>query len=176
MKQNIMVVSYNYELSKNIAHKLAETFNMRAFDQIELFEFDNLPRTFDEVLKIKGSEYVLKELRSIVKMELDFDNVSFAADISLAETSEDIFYRMKLSNFVIFMFKPLEIEMAELGKIKYISEDTKNFFKTSAEVLEQREKIINEKCADISINVDGLEEDKIIELIEKLIETYYSVG
>ncbi len=175
MKQNIMVISYDYTLSKNISNMLAESFNMRAFDQLELFEFDHIPRSFEEVLQIEGKEYIYKKFRSIIKMELEFDNASFAADISLADNCEDIFYKIKLSNFVILLYKPTEVELSEVSSKNSKPTLKEQFFATTSEELKSRQKKINEACADISINIDGLKDNEIVSLIEKLIEAYYSV-
>ena len=47
MKQNLLVTSYDYDVSKRLAEKLADVFSMRTLDVISLFEFDNMPNTFD---------------------------------------------------------------------------------------------------------------------------------
>ena len=85
MKQNLLVVSYDYELSKQIAIKLADVFSMRFFDQKELFEFDHMPMSFREIYSLNGADYVKKKMKSIIGMELDFDNAVFVADISFAD-------------------------------------------------------------------------------------------
>ena len=119
MKQNLLVVSYDYDLSKDLARKLAEVFSMRFFDQKELFEFDHLPRTFAESLALNGKDYILKKFRSIVKMELDFDDAVFVADISFADNCTDLFYKINLSNFVVLLQKRIEEEIDELKQKKY---------------------------------------------------------
>lgn len=176
MKQNLLVLSYDYSLSKRITEKLAGVFSMRELDQFELFEFDHIPRTFDEVLKIEGDAYIMKKFRSIIKMELEFDNAAFTANINCADNCEDLFYKMKLSNFVIFLYKPIDTEMSELENMKYQTKIQKEFFKTDKQTLQIREDKIKRNCADISINIEGLSDDKIVELIIKLINAYYSVG
>lgn len=169
-----MVICYDYALGKRIAQRLAEVFSMRFFDQLELFEFDHIPRTFEEVYKMEGRDYVLKKFRSIIKMELDFDNAAFTAHISLADNSEELFYRMKLSNFVILLYKPIEKEMLELENKMYKSPEQKEFAFLQKDVLQNYEEKIKKDCADIAVNIDGISEDALIELIEKLIEAYYT--
>ena len=66
-----MIISYDYDISKRVAEKLADVFSMRTLDMISMFEFDHIPNTFNDVLKINGKNYVEKEFRSILKMELD---------------------------------------------------------------------------------------------------------
>ena len=70
MKQNMLVLSYDYELSKRIAEKLSDAFSMRVLDSIDLFEFDHIPFSFKEILEKNGIEYVIKKMKSIIKMEL----------------------------------------------------------------------------------------------------------
>ena len=38
MKQNLLVISYDYDLSKRLAERLADVFSMRVFDQIEFIK------------------------------------------------------------------------------------------------------------------------------------------
>ena len=107
MKQNMLVTSYDYDVSKRLAEKLADVFSMRTLDMISLFEFDHMPNTFSEIYKINGKDYIEKEFRSILKMELDFDNVVFVANLGFADKLEDLFYKIKLSNFVILLKKDM---------------------------------------------------------------------
>ena len=102
MKQNLLILSYDYTLSKRLSAKFADNFSMRVFDQRELFEFDHLPRSFSEVLLERGREYVFKKFKSIIKMEFDFENTVFVADYSLADYAYDIFHNIKLANFTIY--------------------------------------------------------------------------
>ena len=102
-----------------MASKLAELFSMHVFDELELFEFDHMPRTYDEILSTLGKEYIFKELRSIVDSEIEFDDAVFVADITFADNCEDLFYKLKLSNFVVLLTKPIELEMEELKNKTY---------------------------------------------------------
>ena len=153
MKQNILVVSYDYKFSRMIASELASLFSMHLFDEIELFEFDHIPRTLDEVLESQGKEYVLKKLRSIVKSEIEFDDAVFVADISFADNCFDLFYRLKLSNFVVLLTKPIETEFEEMQQKEYRSKAEKQLFCSTQKVLEQREDIIIKNLADIIVDV-----------------------
>ena len=53
-----------------------------------------------------------------MKGELEFDDVVMAADISFADNCVDLFYKIKLSNFVVFMYKGIQDEMKELSNKK----------------------------------------------------------
>lgn len=148
---------------------------MRTLDQFEMFDFNHIPRSFSEVLEQSGSEYVKNELRGIVKMELDFDNVVFAADISLGETCKDIFFRIKLSNFVVFVTKNLNSELSELDKKEYSSKSVKKFFSMNKKTLAEREANIKFDLADAVIVADDLTDDQIARKIELEVLKYYKV-
>lgn len=176
MKQNILVVSYDYGFSKQIAKKLAELFSMHLFDELELFSFDHMPRTYDEIFDALGKDYIYNELKDIVSSEVEFDDAVFVADISFADNSEDLFYKLKLSNFVVLLTKPIELEMEELSKKEYGSKAEEKLFATDRELLEEREDKIIKNLADIIVDADNLTEEQIIAEIVDKIKSYYNVN
>lgn len=176
MKQNLLVTSYDYDLSKRLAEKLADAFSMRVLDAIGLFEFDHIPRSFREMLELNGYDYVMKKLRSILKMELDFDDTVFVTNVSFADNCSDLFYKIKLSNFVILLKKDLAEEEKELKAKQYQFESERSFFVCDKTVLETRETSISKDCADIVIEMGDLSEDEIVEKIIDKIKNYYSVN
>lgn len=176
MKQNMLVTSYDYELSKRLAEKLADAFSMRVLDSIDLFEFDHIPFTFKEILEKNGIEYVMKEMKSILKMELDFDDAVFVSNINMADNCFDLFYKVKLSNFVILLKKDLNDEIFELEKKVFKTDAERRFFASSMADLETREELIEKDCADIVIDITGLNDDEIVSKIIDKIKIYYSVN
>ena len=176
MKQNLLLTSYDYDVSKRLASELAESFSMRVLNQIELFEFDNMPNTFKDVLEKNGIEYVKKEMNSIIKMELDFDDTVFVANINFADTMKDMFYKIKLSNFVILLKKDIEQEIKELEDKIFETEEEKKFFVSNRVELEKREYVLTQDCADIVVDITNLSDEEIIENIVDKIKNYYSVN
>lgn len=175
MKQNLLIISYDYDLSKRLAHRLAESFSMRVFDQIELFEFDHLPRKISDVISSQGMKYVLKKMRSLLKMELDFDDAVFVCNLATADSTEDLFFKVNLSNFVIFLHKEPNVELRELLKKHYSSRHEREFFVPSRAKLIEREKKVAEFCADVNLNITNLSDEEIEEKIIEKIKEYYSV-
>lgn len=173
MKQNILIVGYNYELSKRIAEKLAIPFSMRVFDQLELFLFDHMPRSFSDVCKDSGTEYIKKKLKSILKMELGFEDAIFVADLVIADNCSDLYHKIKLSNFVVFVHKNKDGELEELKKKKYPSKEETEFFAYDKNILKMREESIEKDCADISVDIENLTENEIVEKIISEIENFY---
>lgn len=176
MKQNILIVGYDYNVSKRLAEQLADTFGMRTLDMINMFEFDNIPNTFEDVLKISGKDYVEKELRSILKMELDFDNVVFVSWLKSLDGLEDLIYRVKLSNFIILIKKDIEDELLELENEEYSNESIKEFFKLTKEDIIKHENQIEKNCADIVVDISNLTNSEIVQKIIDKIKNYYSVN
>lgn len=176
MKRNLLVSSYDYELSKQVAKKLADGFSMRFFDQKELFEFDHVPRTLGEVCNEFGIEYVQKKLRSIVKGELDFDDAVMVADLSFIEYCVDLFYKIKLSNFIVFLYKDIEREVDELSFKDYRFDSEKQLFVPDKDKLEQRESAMKLELADIVVDITSKTIDEIVDEIVDKIKNYYSVN
>lgn len=176
MKQNILVVSYNYKLSQKIAKNLAEIFSMRYFDQLELFEFDHIPRRFEDVLSENGEDYVLKKLRSITKMQLDFSDSVYCCDMSFVSNCDDLFYKINLNNFVVFLKKDNTItELQDLETIEYKTNLAKQFFIKNEQTLRNRKKQVAENLADIIVDVTNLSEEEITDRIVDDIKNYYYV-
>ena len=176
MKQNLLVTSYDYDISKRLAKKLAEVFSMRMLDEIELFEFDHLPFSFLDVVHKNGILYAQKEMVSIMKNEIDFDDVVFASNIGFAETCVDIFYKIKLSNFVVLLEKNLAREIQELEAKSFGSELEKKYFFGGEKVLCQRKKVIKSEVADIVVQIEDKTDEEIIDEIVDKIKNYYSVN
>lgn len=175
MKQNILIVSYDYDVSRQVAKNLADSFSMRTFDQKELFEFDHMPRTFAEVYRLNGKDYVLRKMKSILKMELHFDDAIFIADNCFADNCYDLFYKIKLSNFVVFLTKDIQTEIQEITQKKYSSEECEEFYKISETELKEREYAIRNDVADIVVDISKKTISQICEEIVDKIKNYYSV-
>ena len=176
MKQNLLVLSYDYDLSKQVAKNLAEVFSMRFFDQRELFEFDHAPRTFAQVCEEYGTNYVRQELRSIVQGELEFDDAVFVADIGLVDNCQDLFYKIKLSNFIVFLNKDIDEEFAEISQKHFENENVAELLKTDQIKLNQREMAVRMELADIEVDVSAKNQTQIVDEIVDKIKNYYSVN
>ena len=176
MKQNLLVVGYDYDLSKRLAEKLADAFSMRVLDSIELFEFDHIPFSFSEILEKNGVEYVMKKMKSILNMELDFDDAVFVANINMADNALDLFYKIRLSNFVVLYKKDTKQEVIELQNKTYKTDKEKEFFASSELDLKLFEEAIEKNLADAVVEIDGIEDDEIVAKIIDKIKEYYSVN
>ena len=156
MKNNLFFVAYDYNLSKMLATKTAEFFAMRLFDSVEMFEFDHAPRKINEVVSEYGRQYVLKKMKSIIKMELDFDEAVFACNFDVLSECVDLFDDIKSKNLVIFLSdKNLENQDENLKqkKLKFLTD-----------------------CCDVAIETKNLTNEKIFELVIEEIKDFFNIG
>ena len=155
MKKNLFFVAYNYEMSKNVAANVAEFFAMRLFDSIEMFEFNNVPRKLSDVLKECGREYVEKKMRSIVKMEFDFDDAVFVAPFEYFGGWSNLCKEINYQNLVIFLHEKSNKRVGDMNidhKLKFLTD-----------------------CCDIAIDVTDLQNDEISDKVIEEIKNFYSL-
>ena len=62
MKENLMVICYDYGLSRRISSSLSDFLEMRLFDMLEMFVFNNAPYKLTDVVNINGIEYANKDI------------------------------------------------------------------------------------------------------------------
>ena len=152
MKNNLFFVASDYDVARKLSKRVANFFDMRIFDSIEMFEFDHTPRKIDEVLSEFGESYIKKQMRSIVKMQLDFSDSVFVFDSKYLSCFDDLFEDVISQNLVIFLSD------------KNNSIDTKSKLKL----------LIN--CCDIAVDATDIEEDMLFENILSEIKMHYNLG
>lgn len=150
MKSNLFFVSNDYALAKSIATKVANFFDMRTFDSVEMFEFDHAPRKIEEVVKEVGFDYVKDKIKSITKMQLDFIDSVFIANLQ---------------------FLTLNSALCSKNLIVYINRENKLL--TDVEKFNKIELLAND--CDVAINAKMLNEDEIFEEVIFQIKKYYHI-
>lgn len=169
MRKNIIIICYNYALSRRLAAALAERFDMRIFDMYEMFKFHNMPLSLAEVMQINGEEFVDKKMRGILKDELEFLDVIFVADTKIIGKNQDLFDKLKENNIVVFLKDDFKTEYAQRERINFVSEEEKTYFSLEVDELNEIEKIIEKNFADIVVEISNLNYDEIKgKLLEKL--------
>ncbi len=163
MKQNILITGQNYDLSIEVAKSLAEKLNFMVLNQIELFEFDHIPRSFGEVLKSEGKDYVDKKLRSIMKSELDYEKTIFVCPLASIRGSQEILYKVKYNNVVVL------IENENSKKVNSNqSKDVQEFINISSEEVENLEEILKKHAVDFCISSKASPKKIADEIAEKI--------
>lgn len=173
MRKNILVVCYNYALSRRIASVIAERLDMRSFDMYEMFKFNNVPNTLEDVLSINGKDFVDKKMRGVLKTELDFLGVVFVADMKVLVENQDLFFQIKESNIVLQLKNDFKTEFAQRENINFMTDAEKEYFSFALDELLEAEKILETKLADAVVDINELSYgeiiDKVITSIEKLV-------
>lgn len=154
MKNNLFFVALDYNLSKEMATNVAKFFDMRLFDSIEMFEFNNIPRTLEDMILECGKEYVSKKMKSIVKMQLDFDEAVFVANFDFYDGWQTLNDKIKQKNLVLFLNDKNMIlnETIKQNKLKFLT-----------------------NCCDIAIDVTDLSKEKIFDKIIVEIKDFYNL-
>lgn len=153
MKQNILIVCYDFDTSKKVADKIADFFSMRVLNEIELFEFDYVPRSLVDMINLRGINFVREELSKTVRNSLDFENTVFVADIGMAETCKKYFEKLCENYVVILLSKDPEIAGEELTRKPY-SPEVKRLLCHSPAKLAEFENTLNQ-ISDITIDLRG---------------------
>lgn len=153
MKTKLFFVADNYNTAKLLASKVAKFFDMRIFDSVEMFEFDHSPRKIDEVLKELGENYVKKEMKSIIRMQLDFNEAVFVADLKYINQMASFLEEIKSQNLIIYV--NINNKLTENEKFNKIE-------------------LLTDVC-DIAINAIDLSEDDLFNEVVLHIKNYYHI-
>ncbi len=171
MKENLMVVCYDYGLSRRISKSLADFLEMRLFDMFEMFVFNNAPYKLTEVIEINGVEYANKEMRGVLKTELDLSGTVFAAEPKMLGLNQDLFEDLKKNNLVLFLKRNYRNDYIFRENMAFKSQSDKDFFRLEIDELTENAISIENNLADIVIDIDGLNFDQIKEKILNTLES-----
>ncbi len=165
MRKNILIVCYNYALSRRVASVVAERLDMRSFDMYEMFKFNNAPNTLEEILKINGKDFVDKKMRSVLKSELDFLGVVFVADAKVLLKNEDLFVALKETNNILLLKNDFKTEFSQRENISFLSDVEKDYFSFELDELFDAEKFLEAKLADFVVDLNNLSYSQIIDAV-----------
>lgn len=172
MKNNITIICYDNALSRRIAKSLCEEFDMRLFDMYDMFNFDNAPYSFSEILQLNGEKYVSSGMRGILKSEFTFSNTMLVVDTKVVSENQDLFGDIKDNNLVLFLKNDFKQEYAQREHNFFKSEEEKKYFSLELDKLCEIDMKIERELADIVFNVDGLNfnqiKENILETLKKL--------
>ncbi|MBR3885351.1 MAG: hypothetical protein IKJ33_02675 [Clostridia bacterium] len=172
MKENMMVICYDYGLSRKISRGLADFLDMRLFDMFEMFVFNNAPYKLTDVITINGIDYANKEMRGVLKTELDLSGVVFAAEPKMLGLNQDLFEKLKENNFVLFLKRNYRNDFIFRENMAFKSQIDKDFFRLEIDELTENAINIENNLADIVIDIDGLNYDQIKEKVIKTLENF----
>ena len=173
MRKNILVVCYNYALSRRVASVIAERFDMRSFDMYEMFKFNNAPYSIDDVLRVNGKEFVDKELKGVLKTELDFLGVVFVADVKVLLSNQDLFDQLKESNIVLLLKNDFKTEFAQRENCSFMSDAEKEYFSFQLDELFEAGRLLETQFADIIVNTNNLSYGEIIDSVVSSLDKFF---
>ena len=172
MKENLMVVGYDYALTRRVSKGLSDFLDMRLFDMLEMFVFNNAPYKLTEVIEINGVEYANKEMRGVFKTELDLTGTVFAAEPKMLGLNRDLFEKLRENNLILFLKRSYKNDFLFRENMVFKSQIDKDFFKLEIDELAENSINIENNLADIVIDIDGLSYDQIKEEILKTLEKF----
>lgn len=153
MIENIAIVGLDRERSYEIAKTLATELEMMFLDTVELFEFDNAPRTLSVMLKEFGYKYFRKKEKGAIGYASEFSNTVIHLESGMAETSKN-FESLNQSCLLIYIHRPTTQVKSILNAKEYSDKELDCFYNVSLTKLRNRAKTLKEK-AQIVINDKG---------------------
>ena len=167
-----MVICYDYALARRIAGNLAEFLDMRYFDMIDMFNFNNAPYSLIDILKINGSKYVDKKMRSVLKTELDFSGVVFVVEPKVLAKNQDLFQELKTCNLVLFLKRDFKDDFVVREITHFKTDEEKEYFNLQLDELSESGLIFQNSLADIVVDIDNLNYEQIKEKVKQELENF----
>lgn len=159
MKQNMMIVCYDYNLALSLGEKLSEFFSMRVFDELSMLSFDFAPLTLSELIEKFDENFVLEHLKKTVFSYCSFENVIGVSHLKVAALCEEFFGNIKENNLTVLV-----------GAEAHGEDDFFNM--TETEILDA-ERLLSEKLCDIVVDGRGRAINEIFDAIIEKTEMYY---
>lgn len=170
MIQNIAIVGLNREKAYEVAKLLATELDMHFFDSLELFEFDNIPRTFSQMLKDYGESYYRKKEKGMIGYVSDFTNCVINLESGMAENIENI-KQIKETSLLIYIHMPASMIEKKLIRKKYATKEEQEFFNVDINRIKERIKALK-KNSDIMVIDEGSELKVSSQTLRKIKEYY----
>ena len=171
MIQNIAIIGLNRDVSYEVAKQLATELDMFFFDGLELFEFDNIPRTLTDILKEYGVEYYRKKEKSIVGYSSEFENCVINLESGVSENEKN-FVTLKETTLVVYLKDNVEEIKNAIAQKEYKTQEEKEFFDVDLLVLKNRDEKLRVN-ADLVVEVNGNSVLKTVSEIIRAMKNYY---
>lgn len=171
MISNIVILGINRNVSKQVAEILSEQLQMHYLDTIELFEFDNIPRTFADILAQKGERYFRKKEKGLNNYVAGFDNTVIHAESGSVIKKKTI-DELKTNCIIVYLHFPLSNVRNYLKNQKYKTPELKRFFCINEKRLKRRIDLLKQRC-NIKINAQGKSPLRLTSEILRSFEEYF---
>ncbi len=173
MVENIAIVGLNREQSYEVAKQVATQLDMYFFDSLELFEFDNIPRTLSQMLEEYGEAYFRKKEKSILKYACNFSETVIHLESGMANDMNN-FKTVKSNCLLIYIHQSSTKIKAQITKTQYKTKELRKMFDITKVQIDKRIERLK-KEADIVVDASRGSDMKIASDILRSIKNYYNV-
>ena len=150
MIKNISIICLDREYAKQVAAVLAERLEMQWMDVFDLVMFDNKPRTFSEVLTLRGQDGYRRHELSCLKYAASFTNSIIVCEAGCVEVPVNI-ETLNENTLVLYLHFPLKKIMEKLETAAFESNEEKSFFVKDRKIFDLRIALAKQN-ANIVIN------------------------
>ena len=174
MVENIAIIGLNRDQSYEVAKLLASELDMHFLDTIELFEFDNIPRTLSDMIREYGLLYFRKKEKGTLKYASEFSQTIIHCESGMAMRKVN-FESLKKNCLVIYLHNSPSVVERKLKAKKFETLEQARIFKISAEQIKNR--IANlKKYSDIIVDAKGKSDLKLSSEILRKIKDFYGIN
>lgn len=171
MVQNIGVFCFNRELAKKVCTFLAEKLDMYYMDEVALIEFDNIPYTLTDILKLKGRREFRDKEKGTIKYMTEFNNTVIYFETG-AICKKDNVKQIKRNCELVYIKADEETVKNDLQNVKYSTSVLKNFYCSSQKTIHNRMGLL-QKNADIVVSYKHKSAEKVAnEVLDKMQKKY----
>jgi shikimate kinase len=171
MVSNIVILSLNRQVSRQVAEMLSEQLEMHMVDTIDLFEFDNIPRSLSDVLALNGERYFREKEKGQCKYVSEFRNTVIHAE-SGAVLKNDNIKTFKKNCLVVYLHYSLSNMKNVLKNKSYKTKELKKFFGISEKRIQRRIELLK-KNSDIIVAGTGKSALKLTSETLRAINNHY---
>ncbi|MEG1581673.1 MAG: shikimate kinase [Clostridia bacterium] len=171
-KESIAIVCMNYEYNKKLCCLLAEKLGMYYFNAVDLFEYEHIPRSFEQILTEFKEKYYRKKEKAILKYASSFTNSVLCLE-SGAVMKQRNMKNLKHNDLLVYVHIAKKKLENQQSKTSYGSKILNAFYKPNTEKLELRIKYAK-KTTELQVNCTGFSVERAVAQIINSMKVYYA--
>ena len=173
MVQNIAIIGLDRDIAYEVSKMVASELEMHFLDTIDLFEFDNKPRTLSDMLSEFGIRYFRQKEKGTIKYVTGFTNSVINIESGAAEFRGN-FKELKTNCLVIYLRQDVREFLQAMNKKQFKDEILKEFYYASPSAIQRRD---NNLLTDAHIVIDIYDQSsfKISSEVIRKIKSHYGV-
>ncbi|MBQ7466560.1 MAG: hypothetical protein IJS74_00650 [Clostridia bacterium] len=174
MVQNIAIIGLDRDVAYEVSKMVANQLEMHFLDTIDLFEFDNKPRTLSEMLSQFGIRYFRQKEKGTIKYVTGFTNSVINIESGAAEFGGNL-KELKTNCLVIYLRQDIRDFLQTMNKKEFKDEILKAFYYASPNAIQRRD---NHLLTDADIVIDIYDQSvlKIASEVLRKIKSFYGVN